>query len=49
MNIAGVLKDAYEKLKKADGGTSMYRGFIIDEMSKMNAEILNGGIKIESR
>jgi hydroxyethylthiazole kinase len=47
MGLCGEL--AYNKLQAVDGGTSTYRGLIIDAMSKMNAETLNGGIKIESR
>ncbi|HZK71711.1 MAG TPA: hydroxyethylthiazole kinase [Clostridia bacterium] len=47
MGICGEL--AYEKLAKSDGGTSTYRSYIIDFMSKMDAKVLNGGIKIESR
>jgi len=47
MGLCGEL--AFEKLQKVDGGTSTYRTFIIDYISKMNTETLNGGIKIESR
>lgn len=47
MGLCGEL--AYEKLQQVNGGTSTYRTYLIDEMSKMNAEIFNGGAKIESR
>lgn len=47
MGLCGEL--AYEKLVKTDGGTSTYRTYIIDFMSKMNAELLLGGMKVESR
>jgi len=47
MGLCGEL--AYDKLIKNDGGTSTYRTYIIDFMSKMNTEILQGGMKIESR
>lgn len=47
MGICGEI--AYERLQTVNGGTSAYRGFIIDAMSKMDACVLNGGIKIESR
>ena len=47
MGLCGEL--AYEKLMKNDGGTSSYRTYLIDCMSKMTAGILEGGAKIESR
>lgn len=47
MGLCGEL--AYEKLIKNDAGTSTYRTYIIDYMSKMNNEMLQGGINIESR
>jgi hydroxyethylthiazole kinase len=47
MGLCGEL--AFEKLQKTDGGTATYRTYLIDAMSKMNPEILNGGIKIESK
>lgn len=47
MGLCGEL--AFEKLQKTDGGTATYRTYLIDVMSKMNPEILNGGIKIESK
>ncbi|NLZ53014.1 MAG: hydroxyethylthiazole kinase [Thermoanaerobacteraceae bacterium] len=47
MGLAGEL--AYDKLVKADGGTSSYRTYLIDAMSKLDAKTLEGGAKIESR
>lgn len=47
MGLSGEL--AYRKLSETDGGTSSYRTYIIDFMSKMDAEVLQGGMKIESR
>ncbi|MDF2613270.1 MAG: thiM [Clostridia bacterium] len=47
MGLSGEL--AYQKLSQTDFGTSTYRTYIIDMMSKMNGELLNGGIKIETR
>ena len=46
MGLSGEL--AFEKLQKTDGGISTYRTFLIDYIYKMNIDILNGGIKIES-
>jgi hydroxyethylthiazole kinase len=46
MGLCGEL--AYEKLVKSDAGTSTYRMYLIDYMSKMNFETLQGGMKIES-
>lgn len=40
---------AYEKTVKNDAGTSSYRTYLIDAMSKLDAETLKGGMKIESR
>ena len=40
---------AYERTKKEDGGTSMFRMYLIDFMSKMTADCLLGGMKIEER
>lgn len=40
---------AYERMLQNAAGTSSYRGYIIDEISKMSAERLEGGAKIESR
>ena len=47
MGLSGEL--AYDKSIKNDGGTSTYRSYIIDAISKMNADLLQGGMKIESR
>ena len=47
MGLCGEL--AFEKLEIEDSGTSSYRTYIIDFMSKLDTELLNGGIKIESR
>jgi len=47
MGLCGEL--AYEKLIKNDGGTSSYRTYLIDFMSKMTPELLMKGAKIESR
>lgn len=47
MGLCGEL--AYEMLLTVSGGTSTYRMFIIDYMSKMNAQLLSGGAKIEIR
>ncbi len=40
---------AYDRLVRNDGGTSSYRTYLIDAMSKLDAETLKGGAKIESR
>lgn len=45
--LAGEL--AYDKLLKHDGGTSSYRTYLIDAVSKIDAEALKGGAKIETR
>ncbi len=47
MGLCGEL--AYDKLIKTDGGTATYRTYIIDWMSKLDAETLQGGMKIEAR
>lgn len=47
MGLCGEL--AYGKMKAVDGGTSTYRSFIIDCMSKFNSDALNGGLVIESK
>lgn len=47
MGLCGQL--AHGKMKAVDGGTSTYRSFIIDCMSKLNSDVLNGGILIESK
>jgi hydroxyethylthiazole kinase len=40
---------AYDKLSKADGGTASFRTCLIDALSKLDANTLKGGMKIESR
>jgi len=47
MGLAGEL--AYEKVVKNDAGTSSYRTYLIDAISKMDVKTLEGGAKIESR
>ncbi|WP_130805877.1 hydroxyethylthiazole kinase [Senegalia massiliensis] len=47
MGLAGEV--AFKKLQKADGGTSSYRMFLIDEISKMNYKKLKEGANIENR
>lgn len=47
MGLCGEL--AYDKILKNDGGTSTYRTYIIDAMSKIDATLLQGGMKLESR
>lgn len=47
MGLCGEL--AYNKLTEISGGTSTYRTLLIDAMSTLNSEALNGGLKIESR
>lgn len=47
MGICGEL--GHDKLEEVGGGTSTYGTYIIDFMSKMDSEILNGGAKIEIR
>jgi hydroxyethylthiazole kinase len=47
MGFCGEL--AYEKLGELNGGTSTYRMLLIDYMSKLNAQTLKDGAKIETR
>lgn len=47
MGLCGEL--AYKRLCEVDGGTNSFRVFIIDFMSKMNAETLEAGAKLESK
>ncbi|HHV58724.1 MAG TPA: hydroxyethylthiazole kinase [Clostridiaceae bacterium] len=47
MGLCGEL--AYKKLVEVDGGTNTFRMLLIDYMSKMNAEMLKAGAKIEIR
>ncbi|WDV45713.1 hydroxyethylthiazole kinase [Clostridiaceae bacterium M8S5] len=47
MGLSGEL--AHKKVIDNNGGTSSYRMFLIDEISKMEFKSLEGGLKIESR
>ena len=47
MGLSGEL--AHERAVKNDAGTSSYRTYIIDEISKMSADKLAGGAKIEHK
>ena len=47
MGLCGEL--AYSRMLNNGGGTSTYRSYIIDEMSKMDETVLERGMKIESR
>jgi len=47
MGLCGEL--AYDLVDRNNAGTSSYRMYLIDYMSKMNFETLQGGMKIESR
>lgn len=47
MGLCGEL--AYKKTVETEGGTGSFRTYLIDSMSKLDSELLNGGIKIESR
>jgi hydroxyethylthiazole kinase len=47
MGLAGEL--AYKRVVKENGGSSTLRSYIIDEISKMNSETLNGGAKVERK
>jgi hydroxyethylthiazole kinase len=47
MGISGEL--AYEKMRINDAGTSSFRNYLIDEVSKMNALTLKEGMKVECR
>ena len=47
MGLCGEI--AYEKLQKTEGGTASYRTYLIDAMSKMDAAILTGGMKVECK
>lgn len=47
MGLCGEL--AYQKVAETGGGTSSFRTYLIDFISKLDSELLNGGIKIESR
>jgi len=47
MGLSGEL--AYQKLTEVDGGTNSYRMYIIDMISKMNADQLKDGGRFEIR
>jgi hydroxyethylthiazole kinase len=47
MGLSGEI--AYEKVKKENAGTSSFRTYLIDAMSNMTGEMLEGGMKIESK
>lgn len=47
MGLCGEL--AFDRMKAAEVGTSTFRTFLIDAMSKLDSSTLNGGMKIESR
>lgn len=47
MGLCGEL--GYTRVLKNNAGISSYRTYIIDEMSKMDWDILKGGMKIEAR
>jgi len=47
MGICGEL--AFEKMQKTDGGTASFRTYLIDAMSKMDATLLTGGMKVECK
>jgi len=47
MGLCGEL--AYDKVVKNDAGTSSYRTYLIDAISKLDVKILEGGMKIEIR
>lgn len=45
MGLCG--EQAFEKVQQVNGGTSSFRMYLIDYMSKINAKILKAGAKIE--
>ncbi|NLC77132.1 MAG: hydroxyethylthiazole kinase [Clostridia bacterium] len=47
MGLSGEL--AYNRLVQTDGGTSSYRTYLIDAISKLDAQTLEGGLRIEIR
>lgn len=47
MGLCGEL--AYARMTANNGGTSSFRTYLIDEMSKLDGAILEGGMKLESR
>ncbi len=47
MGLSGEL--AYERMKRNDDGTSLLRSYLIDFMSKIDAEMLKEGARVEAR
>lgn len=47
MGLAGEI--AFKRLEKNQGGTSSYKGFLIDAISQIDYKILKEGVKIETR
>ena len=45
MGVSGDI--AFEKMKRFEGGTMMFRMFLIDSISNMTSQIINGGMNIE--
>lgn len=45
MGVSGDI--AFEKIKRFEGGTMMFRMFLIDSISNMTSKIINGGMNIE--
>ncbi|QGU95374.1 hydroxyethylthiazole kinase [Clostridium bovifaecis] len=45
MGVSGDI--AFEKMERFEGGTMMFRMFLIDSISNMTSEIINGGMSIE--
>lgn len=45
MGVSGEI--AFKKMKKFEGGTAMFRMFLIDSVSNMTPEIINGEMSIE--
>lgn len=45
MGVCGEL--AYEKLRAVDGGSGSYRIFLLDAMSKLDAETLTARARVE--
>ena len=47
MGLCGELAD--KKIAERNEGTALFRTYLIDNMSRLTAEILNGGMKVEIR
>lgn len=47
MGLCGEL--AEKKMAERNEGTASFRTYLIDNMSRLTAEILNGGMKVEIR